>query len=219
MKKCFLFFLSFMLLSFGGFAQLEKGNKVIGGSINFSSQSSEASGPFGVSYDTENRNFELSPDFGIFIIDNLVLGLTISYFNRNFTMDYTNYKVENLSSGWGAGPYIRKYFPLGEQFAFFGQLGISFSGSSEEYKNENIDTPFSQKSKYSVFGAKTDVGFSFFPKKWISLNLMVNPLNFTQTINKPENNPDNSRSVSNNFSFNVNTSSILLGAHFFISKK
>lgn len=212
MKKITLAFLPLIFLSLTAFAQLEKGSKILGGSFNISTQTTEY--PYGYNPNKSRvRGIEISPSFGWLVSDNLVLGLQTSYFNWKNLYPTSD---DQISSGFGGGTFLRKYFPAGEQFAFFGQLGINLEGKKGEYNSVIGD--FNPNTRQNTFRVDTYLGCSFFPKKWMSIDLTVNPLSFSRVVEK-NNGSGEFEAVTSGLNFGVNTSSIALGANFFISKK
>ncbi|HCB46678.1 MAG TPA: hypothetical protein DEP37_09650, partial [Algoriphagus sp.] len=72
-------------------------------------------------------------------------------------------------------------------------------------------------SKGRNFFTHIDVGLTYFPKKWLGIELSAQPLSYVYQIEESVQN--NSSTNSNIFSFDLNTSSIFLGINFFLNKK
>ncbi|WP_084454350.1 outer membrane beta-barrel protein [Algoriphagus terrigena] len=216
MKKRIFALLPLVFLCVTAMAQLQKGNILLGGALNYSTQSGDRSGG---GLDIPTSYFTFSPKVGIFLKDNLAVGLNL--LAQTNTSSYTSSGsngYEYKSSTYGLGPFVRMYFPVGDQFAFFGQFDLGFQGGETETVYENLNAQDSS-SKIKVFQASTALGFSFFPKKWLSLDLSVNPLSYTHLVNEDTTQFDGAVTKSNTLDFGLNTSSILLGAHFFINKR
>jgi len=219
MKKSLILILSLMLLSTSSFAQLQKGNLLLGGNVNFQTSSTESDNLGVAGGNTAKSNsFFVSPLVGYFLSDRTVLGLKV---------DYSSSKTENLifagpsvifeNDRIGLGPFVRRYFPVKDWVAFYGQAEVNY-GSARHFQTNNSNSSSETKTRSVNFVAS--LGLSFFPTKWMSIDLSANPLSFYHQNN--ENTLGNSSSSevnTNGFNFNLNSNSFFLGAHFFLNKK
>lgn len=118
-----------MLFSLSSFAQITKGNWMMGGVASFShNKYTDSMGT------TEANSFSISPNVGYFFMDKLVVGasgLLSSTFN-NTGMDSTNY---------GIGPFARYYFLDEEKpFNIFSEISYGLQKVSQsENKIENFN--------------------------------------------------------------------------------
>ncbi len=216
MNKRLLFILPLFLLSISGFAQLQKGNKLLGGTINYSTSknTSDNSGAAGGS-SFKFTQFNNSPILGYFVSDRTVLGLRFD-FN---TSSSENTPISGSTSRsefnqFGFGPFVRRYFPIKEWVAIYGQAGVEYSsGKSTSTSDFSFDTTTKR------FGVVTTLGLALFPTNWMSLDLAINPLSYYHVKTKNENGSASNESSTNNFNFNLSTQSIGIGAHFFFNKK
>ena len=82
----------------------------------------------------------ISPQVGYFIVENLAIGLGISYdgitekmkrksFSGTGTVSY-----ERTTTTMSYGPFVRYYKPVGERAAFFGQLKALITRSSRRQR-------------------------------------------------------------------------------------
>lgn len=118
MKKVFISVLSAMLVTTFLHAQTSSGNMMVGGSLNFSS----------VSYEGGNANdgstVGFSPNFGYFINDNFAIGASLGLGSSRQGTGAN----KTIRSSFSFGPFARYYmFTSSENFAFFGQAGLTFS--------------------------------------------------------------------------------------------
>ena len=208
MRKITLLLIVLLTFSSLSFAQLQKGNILLGGGVGYSNQNIDHEA--NASY--KSSSFTFSPQAGFFLHDNLALGLNLSYNNHSTTNESGSSTTEFSSSQFGLGPFLRKYFPMGEQFALFGQvdLGYQFGKQENSTGGQNI------KRDINALRLGTGLGFSFFPKDWISVDLTINPLSYTHLKVKDD---ESTVSKTNNFDFSLNTTSLSLGAYFFINRK
>jgi hypothetical protein len=152
MKKNYFLSLAFLLFfSFTLSAQINKGSLLLGGDIGFSTQKTTSNR---AKTSTQN-GFTISPSFGKAIKTNTFFGgfvLIRSYREKN---DPTNYYFDHKINGWGAGIYLRKYYPLGKS-----PFSVYIQGTFDyDYNKE-----YGNGGPYNVFTTKTN-----------SLNLYCNP--------------------------------------------
>ncbi len=125
MKKI-LVIITLVSVSFFAKAQTSAGNMMLGGGVSISSNN------YGTSNDNDNSGFELSPSFGYFVKDNLVIGASVSLSSYRSGIG----TGQSKTFGFGLGPFARFYkFTSNEQFAFFGTAGLSFGSTRNETGN------------------------------------------------------------------------------------
>lgn len=134
------------------------------------------SGNVGVSYTNQNYpgwkekdlDLTLSPGYSCFVVDNLELGLQLSYSFNYFTMKLSGHDNPNIErSGWYytlyMSPTFRYYFPMEKLLPFVGAK-ISF------YSDEHMKFFKSLKSGLSTISC----GLDFFISKNIALEPSIN---------------------------------------------
>lgn len=221
MENRLLIILPLFLLSFSGFGQLQKGNKLLGGTISYSStkNTSDNSGVAGGSFYKYNQ-FSNSPILGYFVSDRTVVGLKFDLFtssSENSSLSGTTTRSE--FNQFGFGPFVRRYFPVKEWVAFYGQAAIDYSSGKSTNTSEGNNSSFTTEISRKRIGVVTTLGLAFFPTNWMSLDLAINPLSYYSNKNKNESGPAVNESNTNNFIFNLSTQSFGIGAHFFFNKK
>ncbi len=221
MKKFLLGFLVFQLITFAASAQLQKGNKILGGTINYSTSTttSDNSGAAGGQTNKTN-NFNVSPSLGFFVTDRTVVGLMFdinSYSNESSGL--TGLSFRNNSNQFGFGPFVRRYFSLKEWVAFYGQAELGFSNQKTELTYPSFPNQNSELTTKAI-NLSTSLGLAFFPTNWMSVDLSINPLTFTHQITRQkEVSPNTIEGNTNTFNFNLTSNSFQLGAHFFFNMK
>ena len=120
--------------SFAAQAQTEKGRFLIGGTAGFNNRSINGNGI---------TTFNLSPNVGYFIIDNLAIGAQLQLTVRSGEGDF------NDETSFGFTPFVRYYFADAGPARFFGQGRIGFG--STKFAN-NADS-------YFTFGLGAGVDF------------------------------------------------------------
>jgi len=104
-------------------AQTSSGNMMLGGSLDFSSVSRES----GNANDVSSITF--SPSFGYFVSDKLAVGTSLTL---SSTRSGTG-AGKTINTSFGLGPFARYYmFTSNENFAFFGQAGLSFASGKTD---------------------------------------------------------------------------------------
>jgi hypothetical protein len=117
MKQIRLLTIAILLIASTSHAQINKGATVLGGNINFSTQTSK----------TENdskrtlTSFAISPSLMIIYNNNRAFGFNINY-------EYSKYSYfDKPANGYGAGVFLRQYKPLGKGFYVFAQEALNFN--------------------------------------------------------------------------------------------
>ena len=121
---CVLIFV--FILTFRGFAQLEKGHFMMGGSISFEKSKTELPQNANVS-DHKQFNFSIDPDVSYFFADGLALGVVTPFrYSKN-----SNSLQDQVSKTYSLGPKLRYYFPLG-QWAIFPEASYTIGWNTTE---------------------------------------------------------------------------------------
>jgi len=176
--------------SFGAHAQtaLKAGTILLGGSVGYSRTSQEAptyyNAPNGYLIYTKvtdtNSQFTVSPSIGIFVADNLAVGINgtyqVSHNNTNYSAFYTpsEYKTRLLQ----VGPFVQYYQMLTEHFGFTGTLGAGYQYSSNPYGYRN-STGSSAKGAY----AGLTPGVVFFPIPKLSIGAAIGGIRYSYLVN------------------------------------
>jgi hypothetical protein len=183
MKRLFLLLLPGALLLAGNAeAQLQKGTKYWGATVNFSGEFQRSENKFDESYGSKTGNPTISPEaqIGWFVSGKTMLGVGLSYSLNYNKVDYRpndNYN-KTLNQSLHLLPFIRQYYTLGDRWALFihGELGPRYSWS----KNKTGGLmPSTTKSDYWQYGlsVKPGVVYTFPNKKW-SIEAYTNFLSF-----------------------------------------
>lgn len=219
MNRTLLLILPLLLLSFSGFAQLQKGNKVLGGTLNYATSNATPTDLIGLPAQTNKSNsFNISPLIGVFVTDRTVVGFKLDSYSYSSESTITGQEFRNEFNRFGFGPFVRRYFPVKEWVAFYGQadLGYSFGKTKQTYSsfpNQN-----SERSMRTL-NLSASLGIAFFPTNWMSIDLSLNPLSFSNTVDKNVVGSSSPDQNINSFNFNINSQSFFVGANFFLNKK
>ncbi|WP_113923766.1 outer membrane beta-barrel protein [Cognataquiflexum aquatile] len=221
MKRLYFLLLVSLFVTHVAHAQLQKGNFQLGGSLNIYDKRTtyfdSSQEPFQT---VEESGFGISPQFGYFLSESWVLGVSLSKKARKFKNSNPSFAISTeKSSSWGTGIFARKFIPVNEKLAFFGELETGIDWISLDIVQNPDNNPSSQIFNYNNFSTQFSLGVAFFPKKWISIETSISPLSYSYS-----NRTDNQVNVDTNykthdFNFGINTSSIFLGINFFINRQ
>ncbi len=139
MKIKNIFFIVILFIIFTSNAQITKGNWMMGGSLNLSSDKNTSNG-----YVTHTTGIDIKPNVGYFVIDKLALGADteIGIFS-------------NRSTIFGIAPFIRYYFLEKEK-----KINI-FSEFNYEFRKNYPDNYISNRINFktgAVFFLNSSVG-------------------------------------------------------------
>jgi Outer membrane protein beta-barrel domain len=146
-SKMFLLFIITLLLSNSllyAQAALKKGVYSLGGSIEYLNSKNTVNDPYETT--TKSSYFRFQPSFSYFIIDNLSIGGSVSYFYSETEISSTAYDLNSkyISRQFGIGPSIRYYFETNNIVPFLG-VGDAYSkdiDSEQESNTFNISGGF-----------------------------------------------------------------------------
>ena len=228
MKKA-LFPLTIMLLGIFNptlvFAQLQKGNLMIGGGINYNRSNTEAFDFFSAASQSEIRTFTLNPKVGFLIFDTWVVGLEgrFSSFNSNVEVMPPSPATNVLEiKDIGAGAFARKFFPIHEKLAFFGQFSTTYLSNNQENSIDQNNSSLVFESNARRWENQIGAGLAFFPTPWIAIELKAVPINIGLKWNETKSSGATGWSTeisSSYFNLDLNTTSVFLVVNFFINRK
>lgn len=212
-------------VAFTANAQTEKGKNFINGSVGFSSSDKDFGTINGNSalsnYATKTKNFNIMPNFGHFVSNNLAIGLGIGYQNikttnisSDFTISSINYSSQiSKQNSINFAPFIRYYINVVEKFKFFGQFNPSIGFGKGEYLNSQsyssgsqiINNSSESDYKFTTYGAAINPGFAFFPSKRWAIEFSFPLISYAKI--KPKDQGTNSVVLGTSEDFNFATSS------------
>ncbi|MDX2135704.1 MAG: hypothetical protein SFV52_13000 [Saprospiraceae bacterium] len=103
------------------------------------------------------QQLNIAPAIGYFVIDNLALGLGVDWTLNNVTEPNDD---ETDDSNVLFGPFIRYYFPLGENVAAFGVANFGFGNSS----NTAVVGGISEEINTNLFAFGVGPGLTVYTK-------------------------------------------------------
>jgi long-subunit fatty acid transport protein len=139
---------------------------------------------------------------------------TKTNFEIGLGFGYSSYQNESYSSNNNDTyitttivPYVKKYFPLNEQFAFhlIGEIGFSKTYLDSSSSSNEIDI--------QEHGIVVRPGFVYFLTKHIALTANIGSLGYITTISKHDDSYD---SKTDSFGLNLNTNNLLFGISYYL---
>jgi hypothetical protein len=202
-------------------AQIKKGGTWLGGSIGYSEQKSDYDGS---TSDTKSRTVVISPAIGKVVKDNLVVGISLSYYNSK-TENNSSSTIDQKGKSYGGGVFVRQYVPIINRLYIFGQGNANFFSTRI---NETQLDYYGTRTKYKTNGWNSSLGIT--PGVAVSLtkNLLMetgfnNLLYVSYGKNKRSlDSPSAPKTTNSAFSAGVsleNQSSLYLGFRWLINNK
>lgn len=193
MKKLFLTLSAAVALTFAANAQTEKGKTILGGNVSYDYTNVK-------DVDGNVQSFSILPSVGVFVSDNVAVGLGFGY-----AWSQNDDGTDKTKLGeFAAAPYARLYKGDGN-FKFFGQLSVPMAwGNSKEN-----DTKLASTERY---GVELAPGFAYFPTEKIGIEFSVRGLYYQNHTSKPEG-ADNVST--NSFGLNANSLAPRIGVQFY----
>lgn len=183
---------------------ITKGNWLLGGSINYSSQKNKD-----ISGNTETTGTRLivSPKVGYAINDNLVIGTGIDYLHANGQIaPEIQFNNPNSKSKFiGVSPYITKYFSITKALLFDVEGQLSYSVG----KTENTDIPLSLDSTFLAINIIPGITYSINENLAFKLNL--GGLSYSRFKAEIESDASCIKETQDSFGFNFQTSNLSVG--------
>jgi len=154
MQKTYCLLVGLFFITSISFSQsvLDEGNYQLSGSIKYSY--SESNNPY---FDEESTQIQFAPQYGFFVIDNLLVGASVSF-------NYSEYKWTDpetdlsVSRYFGIGPLCKYYFRAGEF--------VPFVGASAEYNK------YLGQDRYG-YAVELSTGVDFFLAKSLAVEPFI----------------------------------------------
>jgi hypothetical protein len=118
-KKIYLFIAVIICLSFSSYAQIEKGDWLLGGTLGVNNSSNSPNG-------TSTSNANIAPHIAYAVGKNSTIGLNLGY---SYSDNSGNYKLSSFASNI----FYKKYFPCKEKFGIYLQLNTGIALSKNSY--------------------------------------------------------------------------------------
>lgn len=193
MKKLFLTLTAAAAVTFAANAQTEKGKTILGGTVGYDYANVKDA-------DGSTQSFSILPNVGVFVSDNIAVGLGFGYAGSVNDNGTDKAKLGAFS----AAPFARLYKGDGD-FKFFGQLSVPMAWGNSKLN----DTKIANTERY---GVEVSPGFAYFPTDKIGIEFSVRGLYYQNTTEKPETGSNVSR---NSFGLDASSFAPKIGIQFY----
>ncbi|UZR95298.1 outer membrane beta-barrel protein [Chondrinema litorale] len=207
-----------IIISFSANAQLSKGLKQIGGSINASHSKTNSENPGYISsdiYDDSRTSFSFSPSFGFFIKDNISLSAGLGYNYLKNISEYpddegtTKETFKNKSFTFTINSRFHK--SVTDNFYLFLQPSASVSIGNRQYEQHE-----DEGTKYYTFSLGISPGLLFMINEKFGIESTFGFLGYTKSKNKPYDDSQTlPNSENNNLNFNLSPSTLQFGFRYY----
>jgi hypothetical protein len=165
-------------------AQPQRGNIVLGGTINYSSNKYQSypNYPNDLANETISQ-LMVSPSFGIFVSDQFMYGLALGY-SSNKTEDNGNdgYTSDNYSSHlYFISPFLRYYNYFNSMVGIFTELSFSYGSGEIESMNYQLYEPYSTKFDITSYTISLKPGISLNLSNKLLIEASVGLLEYNST--------------------------------------
>ncbi|MBS9464003.1 outer membrane beta-barrel protein [Flagellimonas sp. 389] len=194
---------------------IEKGTWILGGNVSIGTNNFESTSEFNNEIlQNESDRFSVSvfPRFGYAFNDNWIVGLVTEYsFNKtenenfNSELSTSEFKSESLA----LAPYVRRYFGVTKNLAFYAQGELGYGKSWSEDIGSDQERRTSEADRFFV-GLRP--GISFFASKNLAFESSVGLLQYTSVTGEDSSGAENENQ---GFNFNLNASNLLFGLSYF----
>lgn len=175
-------------------AQIPKGTKLIGGTINYhrTSEDQTYTYPYQVpnqrKFESTQRTFTVNPRVGAFISENLAVGLAAAFnSNKHVSPYYTAAgdlgKQVITNKGFSVAPFLRYYYMPTENFGVFGELTAGYSYHKGKTRADSSDVY--QTTGFSKGGfARITPALVFFPTNKLGVELSFGSIGYSRNHNE-----------------------------------
>lgn len=172
MKQSWLLFV-FFTVTISGYAQFQKGDKLLGGNLNVETKREKKFFPmFTGAYGIHNTTtFVINPSFSLFTSSSFLHGLKLKLGygkERQISSSGSSatFPRKNVIHT-GLGYFVRKYQPIADKFGVFAEAGVEYYRLKYKFKGESWATNQSDFTK-NAYGAELVGGVYYRPNsKWM----------------------------------------------------
>ena len=201
MKKTIVF--SLLLFPFFSFAQFNKGQVYLGGSLSTYEQNSSSG--------VRTGSTSITPVLGYFLKSNWALGASIGYsssYSKNnlnntiYNNDGISYAlpgyVKTTTHSIAISPFVRYYIAISNSFYFAAQGQVNFLRGNNSYTNFNNGSlgEYTIKSPSYTLGAAIKPVLIFFPSSKWSVEASIGSISYNHFKNLPKGTFTNAFSLS-----------------------
>lgn len=213
--------LSIAMLPGFAFAQFNKGQVYVGGTLSTSLQNSNTTQPSPAANLSKNNSISAAPAVGVFLNPKIAIGGTIGYsysltefdfqsFNQNTGTTVNSYQ-KYKTIGFSVGAFTRYYLPISNTVYFALHEQITFTRSNSETIQGNATQETTNQTPTYSIGVSVKPVLIFFPSPKWGIEAGVGSIGYSYTRTLPN--------VSSGNSFSLNAGSFSFGLAYFFARK
>jgi hypothetical protein len=216
--KTLLSLLSLCALAQVSYAQtpIKAGTLQVGGAVNYTTTSEDVTTKTGSISNTTKyttNSLTLNPYVGLFVADNLALGVNFSYTAANNYANVGTNTTKTPTTRLRVGPFVQYYKMVTDQFGFVGTLGGG-------YENDYQPGIGAQGISITTNGAYVGLTPSvvFFPIPKLSFGASIGGLAYTHLKVKPDKAPDGYEDTISSFGAGFGLSQLLFSGTYYFGR-
>ncbi len=222
MKKSFSIFLLCATASIAhAQSPIKAGTVALGGSINYSHNGEESSSNSNYGYGSYSSSFSnnilsISPEVSYFVVDNLSVGVALTYNTQEINVKSspgTSGNSSRSATGVRVGPFVRYYRMLNDQFGFTGTLGGGY-----EHDTQPGSTSASAATKSDGFYAALTPGIIFLPIPKLGIGASIGGLGYTRLNVKPDGSANNYTNTTSAFGASFGLAQLTFSGTYFFGR-
>lgn len=195
MKKLLLTLTAISAITFAANAQTEKGKIVLGGQVGFAGTSIKDT-------DVKTTGFNIIPQVGYFVADNIAIGTGVGY---SWNKQETDKDNDATNAAFVVSPYGRMYSKNDGPVKFFGQVSVPMSWGTNKVNGDKVGTT-------ANYGVELAPGIAYFPTSNIGIELKVRGLYYNNGTAKNE--ITDNKVTTNSYGLDANSLAPSLGVQF-----
>ncbi len=210
MKKTLLC-LTIVLSTLSGYAQTEKGKKMIGGQFNFSGNHTNSA--FDSLTNKLNAfNTQINPSFGYFVKDNFAIGAIVNFSLSSRTAQTAGNSVSKTKTIiYGVGGFARYYKQISDKFFFFGNGSLLYTHGPINSGSGS----FAQKVESNAVNFAISPGLVYFPVSKLGIEASFGNVHFNQFFSVNKSVPQSNHNNSSDYGISLSPSSFYLGMNYY----
>ncbi|MET4105888.1 outer membrane beta-barrel protein [Hymenobacter sp. UYP22] len=232
MYRSFALATGLSILALSAEAQIAQGTKLLGGSVGYNRSTTtwnNSAAPVAQrEYEQTSRSFNVSPQAGVFIADNLAAGVSIGYSSQKTTTPYYNYSSSSnpevyqqtaRSNTFSVAPYLRYYYMPTTAFGVFGHLSVNYNTSKSQTATTGPDQ-LDNSGRSNGFGIGITPTLVFFPIEKLGLELSFGGIGYGRSTSKLDatRTQAESKATSSSFGAGFGLNQLSLGASYYLGR-
>jgi len=167
-----------LLTPFALSAQFTKGDKFIGGTVDYTNQQSPyVDGSFSP---RKAEQFSIQPQLGFLLNEHLAFGPTVGYLHQIVTYGPDTSFSTSINNQFSVGVFLKKYYPINDKFLFTLNGNINYLSGVSKYMYKMDNT---ERKMYQIT-AGISPSFLFFPSENWGIEAGIGRISFSHSKTK-----------------------------------